>query len=214
MLEELVYGNPNRSYLIYLETENYLDSLLNELQSYPFPPNDSEETAKEIYELSKNVAALKDNPAAMNRFLNYDLDFETFIIQKMKDAGLPEKDVRELVINLHKDIVPLLVKLKYHYNRPRPFQVAYYKKLSFYPYKSYSADSPSYPAGHAFQARIYAEVLGNTYPKFYQALKELSYDIATSREYLGVHYHSDIEFAAYCADTVLKHPDFVKKYKL
>ena len=47
-----------------------------------------------------------------------------------------------------------------------------------------------------------------------QALQQLAEDISISRLYLGLHYESDAEFGKYCADVVLNHPDFKRKYKL
>ena len=39
----LTYGNPSRNFLPYLKTESYLDTLLPELASYPFPKNDGQD---------------------------------------------------------------------------------------------------------------------------------------------------------------------------
>lgn len=213
-LNDVTFGNPNRQHLIYLETENYLDSLLTELSSNPPPKNESQESSEEISYLIKYTNDLKDNEQLLRRFMLYDTDFEAYMIKRLVDEGIPEKDVKDLVVEIHKDIVPLLVKLKYTYNRPRPYQLAYFKKMPLFVWRARTADSPSYPSGHCFQSRIYAEVLGNMYPKYYKALNELASDIMWSRQYLGAHYPSDSEFALYAAEVVLKHPEFAKKYKL
>lgn len=213
-MKELAFGNPNRQHLLYLETNTYLDSLLNELASYPPPENESVKTTEEIAELIPLTDELAKNDSLLRRFMLYDTDFEGYLIKKLVDSGIPEKDVTDLVISIHKDIVPLLVKIKFIYNRPRPYQLAYYKQLPLHVWRTKSTDSPSYPSGHTFQARILAEVLGNTYPKYYKALQELGIDIMWSRKYLGAHYQSDNDFALYMADIVLKHPEFAKKYKL
>ena len=215
-INNIVYGNPNRPHLIYLKTENYLDSLLEELSSYPPPNNDSEQCESELNTLVEytNYLSQNDNDGLQKKISLYDVDFENYMINSLVNNGIPEKKVRELIVELHKDIVPLLVKLKYKYNRARPQQVAYYRNVRLFPFRSKSADSPSYPSGHCFQSRIYAEVLGNTYPKYYKALSDLATDISLSRQYIGVHYPSDIEFSNYAAEIVLKHPDFRKKYKL
>lgn len=213
-LKELAFGNPSRHHLIYLETENYLDSLIPELSSYPFPANDSEDSSKEILDIIKYTQYLKDDEQLLRRFNLYDTEFEGYIIKRLVDAGMPEKEVTDTIVEIHKDIVPLLVKVKYIYNRPRPQQLAFYKKMPLHVWRSRNADSPAYPSGHTFQAKVYAEVLGNTYPQFYKALHELATDISYSRQYMGAHYPSDCEFALYMADIVIKHPEFAKKYKL
>ncbi len=213
-INNIVYGNPTRQHLIYLKSENYLDSLLEELSSFPPPANDSEVCQNELQKLIEYTNHLSQNENIQSKVSLYDVDFENYIINNLVNSGIPEKKLRELIVEIHKDIVPLAVKLKYKYNRARPQQIAFYYNLSLFPFRSKSADSPSYPSGHAFQSRIYAEVLGNTYPKYYKALNDLSTDISWSRQYMGVHYPSDIEFANYAADMVIQHPDFRKKYKL
>jgi hypothetical protein len=75
-----------------------------------------------------------------------------------------------------------------------------------------NADTPAYPSGHAFQAKVISEVLGNKYPKHYHSLKQLSDDICMSRLYLGVHYQSDIDMGIYAADSVLGNKEFKVKY--
>jgi hypothetical protein len=213
-INKLVYGNPSRPHLIYLKSENYLDSLLEELSSYVPPKNDSEDTKKELETLVEYTNFLSQDEKLQKRFELYDIDFEGYIINNLVNSAVPEKKVRELVVELHKDVVPILIKLKYTFNRCRPYQLAHYHNVALHPFRSKSADSPSYPSGHCFQSRIYAEVLGNIYPKFYKALSDLATDISWSRQYLGLHFPSDTEFSNYAAEIVLKHPDFRKKYKL
>lgn len=213
-VNELRFGNPNRSNLVYLKTENYLDSLLPELSSYPPPANDSEEAYQEIHQIIEYTSFLEKDEQLRRRYELYDGDFESYIIERLVNAGVDKDEVEKIVAEMHNDIVPLLVKLKFNYNRVRPYQLSFFKGFKLYPYRSKSADSPAYPSGHAYQARIYAEVLGNMYPKFYKALADLANDIAWSRLYLGVHYPSDTQFALYAADVVIKHPEFRKKYKL
>jgi hypothetical protein len=213
-VNELRFGNPNRSLLAYLKTENYLDSLLPELSSYPPPENDSQETIQEIHQEIEYTTFLEKDEQLRRRYELYDGDFENYIIERLVNAGIDKDEVENIMREMHDDIVPLLVKLKFKYNRVRPYQLSFYKGLKLYAFKSATADSPAYPSGHSYQAKIYAEVLGNKYPKFYKALNDLANDISWSRLYLGVHYTSDMQFALYAADLVLKHPDFRKKYKL
>jgi hypothetical protein len=211
---ELRFGNPNRSHLVYLKTENYLDSLLPELSSFPPPENDSQQAYQEIHQIIEYTSFLEKDEQLRRRYELYDNDFENYIIERLVNAGANKEDVEKIVRELHDDIIPLIVKLKFAYNRVRPYQLSFFKGLKLYPFKSFVADSPAYPSGHAYQAKIYAEVLGNMYPKFYNALNELANDIAWSRLYLGVHYPTDMEYALYSAEVVLKHPEFRKKYKL
>ena len=210
----LSFGNPNREFLRYLKEETYLDSLLPELKNYNPPAYDSPQAEQEINELVQLSDKLQTDASVENRYRYYDDNFDKYIVSVLTNAGVPKTDVEQLIKQLHDDITPLLMKLKYHYQRVRPTQLAFYYNLPLYPYISVTASTPSYPSGHCFQAKIYCEVLGNMYPKYYQSLQQLSEDICVSRLYLGVHYPSDTEFGKYCADLVLNHPDFKKKYKL
>lgn len=209
-LNEIIYGNPNKNQLLYLTAETFLDSLLPELKSFPPNSNDDENTATELELIKTHVTVLSQTTDDITKALTYDASFEKYIVEKLGEYDSVEQDI----VELHKDIMPLCMKLKFNYGRIRPFQLASLKKLDLVPFKSYTSDSPSYPSAHAFQAKVYAEVLGNKYPKFYRALQTLAEDIAKSRTHLGVNYPSDVEFGIYCADVVLNHPDFRKKYKL
>ena len=209
-LNEIIYGNPNINQLLYLNSDNYLDSLLPELKSLPPYQNSSQDVLTEIDLVNTHVQLLRSSLDEIPKALNYDANFEKYIEEKLGEYPSVSQDI----VELHKEVVPLIMKLKFHYNRIRPSQLACLRKVELTPFKTYSSDSPSYPSAHAFQSKIYAEVLGNKYPKYYRALQTLAADIAKSRTYLGVNYASDISFGIYCAEVVLKHPDFRKKHRL
>lgn len=214
MSMNLIFGNPNKEFLGILKQETYLDSLLDELKNYPPPSYDSSQSEEELNTTLQMCDSLSSDANTESRYKYYDVSFDKYIVDVLVSMNVPKADIENLINELHDDITPLLIKLKYHYQRVRPHQLAFYYNSPLYPYFSPTANTPSYPSGHCFQATIYCEVLGNKYPKFYQSLKKLSEDISVSRIYLGVHYPSDVEFAKYCADTVLNHTDFKRKYKL
>lgn len=211
---DLKFGNPNRKHITSINTNGYLDTLLDELSSYPPLENESKDVLLELDTLVKYTDFLEQDEKLKKKFDLYDSDFENYMIERLINQGVEQDELISLVKEIHNDIVPLLIKLKYKYNRIRPYQLAYYRKVELNPFKSKSSDSPSYPSGHCFQVRIYVEVIGNKYPKYYQALQELAADIIWSRLYMGLHYPSDNEFALYASECVLKHPEFIKKYKL
>jgi len=211
MTEKLGFGNPTKEYLLYLKQETYLDSLLNELKNYAYPSD--EETIQEVSDMTEAVNGLYIDPEIRTRFQKYDTGFEDYIVEVLSQK-ISKENVETLLKEIHEDISPLLIKLKYHYQRIRPNQFALINNQQLYPYESRTSNTPSYPSGHTFLAKVYCEVLGNKYPQFYHPLQQLAEDIAISRYYLGVHYPSDIEFGKYCAHVVCSHPDFKKKYKL
>ena len=60
----------------------------------------------------------------------------------------------------------IILKLKYHYNRPRPGQVADAKGMNFDPESLKSASTPSYPSGHAAQGRFIGRYLADLHPEY------------------------------------------------
>ena len=104
------------------------------------------------------------------------------------------------------------MKLKYKFNRPRPYQLAYPLKLNLFPLRSTSALSPSYPSGHTAQAYVIMGVIGNKNPNIYSMCKKIVDDIAESRVAIGVHYSSDNDFAYEVGEAILKNKKFAEKY--
>ena len=210
MSDNLLFGNPTIDIAPLLKKESYLDTLLGELQSFAPPPNAN--STEELQNIINCTQLLSQNNNVLDRYLYYDTNFEEYISNSLTKVGIEE--TIDFIKEIKEDIKPLLVKVKFHYQRIRPRTLATYFNLPLFPYTSYSADTPSYPSGHAFQSKVYCMVLGNKYPKYWRPLQDLADDITKSRIYLGLHYESDCDFAYYMADSVLNHPDFKKKYKL
>jgi hypothetical protein len=213
-INEIPYGNPDRLSIVYLKKDTYLDTLLEELKNSPFPLNDSEKVKTELQEISVAIQNTSNTPEILEKFKIYDSVLDTHIIDSLVKQGVDGAELKKMIDDLNEDVLPLITKLKYHYQRIRPYQLSKLYDISLIPYPSLSANTPSYPSGHTIQSRIYAEVLGNRYPKFYKALHELATDVMWSRLYMGVHYPSDCQFGDYVAQVICNHPDFKKKYKL
>jgi hypothetical protein len=213
-INEIPFGNPDRISLNYLNKESILDSLLDELKSHPYPLNDSEKAKQEVTEIAVASLNASENNEILDKFRIYDSLFDTYILDSLSKNGIKKEDVQKLIDDINQDILPIIVKLKYHYQRIRPLQLSKILDISLIPHQSLSANNPSYPSGHTIQSRVFAEVLGNRYPQFYKPLHELATDIMWSRLYMGVHYPSDCQFGDYVAKVICNHPDFKKKYKL
>lgn len=210
----LTYGNATRDLIPFLQTETFLDSLLSELYSYPYPDNNSQEVIDEINKLTDLTNSMANDQDKINRFALYDSGFENYLVNSLYNVGVPQQEVIDTINSLKLDILPLIIKLKYFYQRIRPNQLSHMLQMRLYPYPSISADTPSYPSGHTYSAKIYCNVLGNMYPRFFQELDKLAKDVSDSRQFMGLHYASDAAFANYVADCVLSHPEFKKKYRL
>jgi hypothetical protein len=214
-VSKVVYGNPNQSDLELLQEKNYLDSILSEADELSPSANDSNETKFELHEVIAAINSVKENEELLQRYYLYDSSLLEYL-QETLSIELPNQanDIFQTVDSINADILPLLFKLKYKFQRPRPYQLGNYFKVSLYPFPSVSSSSPSYPSGHAFQSKIICEVLGNKYPQFYSQLTMLAEDIANSRICLGVHYKSDIIGGFNFAEKVLMNKEFQKKYGL
>ena len=88
---------------------------------------------------------------------------------KEKDLEFPEEELKDIT----KDTSPIILKLKYHYNRPRPQQLANAKGLEFHQEPLNSSKTPSYPSGHATQGRLIAKILSDKFPKHESEINKL-----------------------------------------
>lgn len=208
---DLTYGNPTHEQLGFIQGTCLVDDLFDTFKDVVVPNNDSELVKDELNEIAESLAVMSqpENQNYLKRYLAYDRNLIQAISSIFKQKDI---EVEELVTEIVKDIQNLIFKLKFHIQRPRPFQLAQYYKLKLFPYKSFSAHTPSYPSGHTVQAIVILNVLGNKYPTEYQYCKELIEDITYSRVYLGHHYPSDNDGGREIGKAILKHPEFTKKY--
>lgn len=213
ILDQVTYGNPTQEQKKHFEETSIVDDLFPKLKDDYFPLSSSELVKDELNEIVDSIRDIsaEDNHSFLARYKSYDRSLLQVIVATFQEK---EIDVEDLCTNILSDIRPLLLKLKYHFQRPRPSQLAQYYKLKLFPYQSFSADTPSYPSGHTLQAYVMLNVIANKYPNEYQFCKEMINDIAYSRIYLGLHFATDNDFAKFVGQEILKHPDFTKKYEI
>jgi hypothetical protein len=210
-IDNIAWGNPSEAYIETLMKNGAFDNVIPSLKEFPFPSNSCEATQDEIRELMQ----LQNSPDQKNtnlvlKYHDYDTNFEEFFKKFCRDTIGENMD--ELIDNLMEDSKTIIMKLKYFYNRPRPFQLAYYYKAKLVPYTSKTDNSPSYPSGHAFQSHLLSEVIGSKHPMFYQDLKNLAHDVTLSRMFLGLHFASDCEFSIICVNRLIQDKLFTKEY--
>ena len=214
MLDSITWGNPSQKHLPSLEENaSFLDKLFPQLSKFTFPKNSSKATREELNELVDNVNTLIEDPDTLKRYRAYDASLTAIFAQVIIEQGLGDKGAT-LIDQLIDDTVPLIMKLKFHFQRPRPYQLAEYYKLKLFPFYSRSDQSPSYPSGHAVQARVICHVLGNHFPEKFDYFESLATDVQYSRIYMGVHFPSDVEYALFVAETIFKDKEFKAKYNL
>ena len=208
---DLTYGNPSHDQLSFIQETCLLDSLFDTFKDSITPKNDSELVKEELNEIADCLAVISqpENQNYLKRYLAYDRNLIQALSSIFKEKDI---EVEELITDIVKDVQNLIYKLKYHFQRPRPYQLAQYYKLKLFPYKSFSAHTPSYPSGHTVQAIVILNVIGNKYPTEYQYCKELIEDIIYSRVYLGHHFPSDNDGGREIGKAILKNAEFTKKY--
>lgn len=214
MLDSITWGNPFQKHLPFLkEGLSPLEKLIPQLVKYTFPKNSSKGTREELNQLVDYIDELKKDPDTLKRYKAYDGSLERIFAQVIMEQNLGEKGA-DLIDNLFDDTQPLILKLKFYFQRPRPYQLGEHYKVKLFPFDTKSGDSPSYPAGHTLQANIICHVLGNHFPEKFDFFENLAKDIEYSRLYLGIHYPSDNDFALYIAEMIIRDKEFKVKYQL
>jgi acid phosphatase (class A) len=209
-IDELRYGAPSKQDFENLKHPGYLDRLLDKLYALAPPANSSEQTKNELIFLLR-----QSNVRQITRKELFDRSLIPFLDDLFIKNGADAEDVTTTTQNICNDVLPIITKLKYHFNRPRPYQILYYyPEIELYPDYSYFVSSPSYPSGHAIIGLVTGHVLANHYPQSYAAMQNFMQEIQLSRLALGVHYPSDNDFAKIVVQEIISDAEFLRKYDL
>ena len=93
-------------------------------------------------------------------------------------------------------LVPLILRVKWHYNRARPFQVMpLLGHAGFTAMESTTAHSPAYPSGHTIQAGVIAGIAARANPAKRAALIEAVDWVSQTRMMGGWHWPSDLAYS-------------------
>ena len=111
----------------------------------------------------------------------------------------------EIIQKLVKHSKPIILKIKKHYNRPRPKELAKKLGIKMKDLEMKSMNTPSYPSGHSAQAILIAKVLGDKYPNKKKKLEKLAKDISYSRNIAHAHYKSDSKFGEKIGKEMYEH---------
>lgn len=132
-----------------------------------------------------------------------DEDMTPLFIALCSELGAPCDE--EALDEMASEASILITKLKWLYNRPRPYQVAerhlrlsgqggVFKERDLSVLDSKSAHSPAYPSGHTIQAHLMASRLSETSPQHRKAFMDLAEKVSFSRAVAGYHWPSDLVF--------------------
>ncbi len=183
---------PKKKHLKRLASEESLVIIGCKAEDAPLtlpPSNSSEETRLEMLEL-KNLQTQHPDPAKLEE--DYDDDFLWAFEKICKDNGLGfDKKFFKAMI---KEVGHIVIKLKYKFNRPRPFQLAKVHCLDLMKYDSETAKTPSYPSGHTTQGRVLAIYLSKLHPELQDQFEAVSDTISLSRMVGCHHFPSDVTY--------------------
>ena len=145
------------------------------------PENDHSITLDELKYLESvepNEQYVKDGDEILDAFKP--------LIEKY-DENISEEYLDRII----KESAKFIMKLKYHFNRPRPYQVAKFYGMDLNGTELDSMKTPSYPSGHATQGYLVGEVLSRFDPDNAVTYRQKAEDIAHSRIVAKAHYPSD-----------------------
>jgi hypothetical protein len=208
MIDDIVWGNPTQRTVTELEKKTIIDELFEVFSEMPFPKNSSIAVKQELNQLVDYVSQLKDNEEFVKRYRYYDFGIER-LFNKVAEKQVVDK---ELVNSLLSDIIPLSTKLKFYFQRPRPYQLAQFYKLKLFPYPTITGNTPSYPSTTTLVSYVICKILSIKYDAQKDYFIQLHKDIAYSRLYLGLNYPSDIDFSTICGEMILSNDLFIAKY--
>ena len=158
------------------------------------PDNDSDKTMREL----KYLGSLKTNKSLVE---DGDDIKENFIpLIEKNNIPISKSFVKKVI----KESAKFIMKLKYHYNRPRPYQVAEVYGMNLNGTQLDSMKTPSYPSGHAVQGYLVAELLSPADPRNSREYRSVGERIAHSRIIGKAHYPSDKHFGKKVANVLFQ----------
>ena len=150
------------------------------------PDNDSKTTLDEVKYLAKVkpiMESIKGRDKVVGSFMGL-----------VESTGLKvnKKDLDQIT----NESAKIIYELKYHYNRPRPYQIAEFYGIDLNGTELDSMKTPSYPSGHAVQGYLIGEILSNmdkTNAVLYKGMgEEIAHSRILAKAHIQVIKHTDI----------------------
>ena len=159
-------------------------------REYPYvPPPDDSCTLKELDYLTSLIPLR----AQWGPFVKAaDEDMAGLFVTLCSELGVPCD--RKPLDAMASEAAVMITKMKWLYNRPRPYQIAAKHGVEFSPMGTKTAHTPAYPSGHAIQSYLLASRLSEFAPQHRKAFMDLAHTISFSRAVGGYHWPSDLTF--------------------
>ena len=161
------------------------------------PPGDN------TFDTMQEIKALKKIPIRKTFVKEFD-DQESAFKKTAEREGIKDYD-SSIAKKLIEKSAPVILKLKKHFNRPRPKEIALKLGINLPNVELSSMKTPSYPSGHSVQGILIAKVLGDKYPKAKSAFAKTGENISYSRRVAHAHYKSDSKMGEKLGNSMYKH---------
>ena len=147
------------------------------------PPGDN------TFDTMQEVKALKKIPIRKAFVKEFD-DQESAFKKTAEREGIEDYD-NSVAKKLIEKSAPVILKLKKHFDRPRPKVLAKKMNIKMKDIEMDSMKTPSYPSGHSTQGMLIGLVLSDKHPKSKSAFMQTAKNISDSRNIARAHYKSD-----------------------
>jgi len=210
-LNALRYGNLDLVQEKYLTQSNIFTSKKSYFINKHYPKlSDTYKEVDSLIEINKSVLSSRNFDKNFRFISQCDKDIHSVFNREFSKIGIKYNgDLLELI---QEQLGVLIMQLKSKFNRPRPYQFAYYSEQKLFPFPTISGHSPSYPSGHACQSHFLMEVVAHKNPSQAGALRRLGQKISDTRIAMGVHYQSDNDFGTHISRELIKMKDIQKKF--
>ena len=131
------------------------------------------------FDASQEVKALKKIPLNKKFVKDYD-NIESAFAKTAKEQGVDYD--KNIAAKLIKESAPLILKLKKHFNRPRPKVLAKKMNIKMKDVEMASMKTPSYPSGHSTQGMLIGLTLSAKYPKSRKAFMKTANNISDGND--------------------------------
>lgn len=152
------------------------------------PSNISKETFLELQLVSQSTLNRTLEETKLVEIIDQDPDRLFIELVNQYDLKYPSNKISEF----YNVIEPILMNIKFLWNRPRPAQLAKYYDLNIDVIVTDTHHTAAYPSGHTVYSSLVAHIIEYYYPTVNkQKLHSLVKDTEKARILQGVHYPSD-----------------------
>ena len=161
------------------------------------PPGDN------TFDTMQEIKALKKIPIRKTFVKEFD-DQESAFKKTADREGIKDYD-NSVAKKLIEKSAPVILKLKKHFNRPRPKVLAKKMNIKMKDIEMASMKTPSYPSGHSTQGMLIGLALSNKYPRSRKAFMKTANNISDSRNVAHAHYKSDSDMGKKLGKSMYNH---------